>query len=91
MTFVRDDPIINRHDFILFTGIVEDYQVPYYGVVGHDPNFDEMKKVVCIEGRRPEIPNRWLCDEVLTAFGIFIAFKTSLCHKFCWIKINFLN
>lgn len=45
------------------SGLVEDYQVPYYDAVGHDPSFDEMKKVVCVEGRRPEIPDRWLCDE----------------------------
>lgn len=64
MALNRDGRFIIRHDFVSLLGIVEDYQVPYYGAVGHDPNFDEMKKVVCIEGRRPEIPNRWLCDEV---------------------------
>ena len=45
-------------------GIVEDYQVPFWDVVGSDPSFDDMRRVVCIEGRRPEIPNRWNEDEV---------------------------
>ncbi|KAK2150729.1 hypothetical protein LSH36_393g02035 [Paralvinella palmiformis] len=46
-------------------GIVEDYQVPYYDCVGTDPSFEEMRKVVCIDRRRPEIPNRWASDDFL--------------------------
>ena len=46
-------------------GIVEEYQVPYFDCVQGDPSFDEMKKVTCIEKRRPAIPNRWSSDENL--------------------------
>ena len=47
------------------SGIVAEYQVPYYDCVGNDPSFDEMRRVVCVDRRRPEIPNRWNSDEVL--------------------------
>lgn len=40
-------------------GIFEDYQQPYYNMVTPDPHLEEMKKVVCIEKRRPDLPNRW--------------------------------
>jgi len=43
----------------LLLGIVTEYQVPFYDCVGNDPSFDEMLRVVCVERRRPEIPNRW--------------------------------
>lgn len=29
--------------------------MPYYDVVGNDPDFDEMRKVVDIDGIRPEV------------------------------------
>lgn len=45
-------------------GVVEDQQCPYYDCVQPDPSFDEMRKVVCIEKMRPDIPNRWLNDQV---------------------------
>lgn len=37
---------------------VLEYALPYHTVVGSDPSFEEMKKVVC-EGLRPEIPQVW--------------------------------
>jgi hypothetical protein len=51
------------------TGIVAEYQVPFYDAVGNDPSFDEMHRVVCVDRRRPEIPNRWNENEV-TEFAI---------------------
>ncbi len=48
----------------VFAGIVEDYQVPYFDCVDRDPSFEEMKKIVCTDRRRPAIPNRWSSDEV---------------------------
>ena len=45
-------------------GIFEDYQQPYYNMVTPDPHLEEMKKVVCIEKRRPDLPNRWQNLEV---------------------------
>ena len=45
-------------------GIVEDYLPPFGDLVPPDPSFEDMKKVVCSDGQRPIIPNRWSCDEV---------------------------
>nr|XP_027778993.1 TGF-beta receptor type-1-like isoform X2 [Marmota flaviventris] len=40
-------------------GIHEDYQLPYYDLVPSDPSVEEMRKVVCEQKLRPNIPNRW--------------------------------
>lgn len=45
-------------------GIADDYQPPFYDAVNPDPSFDEMRKVVCMDEFRPEIPNRWSADPV---------------------------
>ncbi|XP_055916513.1 TGF-beta receptor type-1 isoform X3 [Eupeodes corollae] len=45
--------------------IYDEYQLPYYDVVQPDPTIDEMKKVVCTDKMRPNIPNRWHASEVL--------------------------
>lgn len=42
----------------------EEYQSPFQNVVPADPSFEEMRKVVCVDGYRPEIPNRWASDLV---------------------------
>lgn len=41
----------------------EDYQLPYYECVPHDPSFEDMYQVVQIKGIRPEIPARWNSTE----------------------------
>ncbi|XP_070068646.1 TGF-beta receptor type-1 isoform X3 [Drosophila takahashii] len=46
-------------------GIYDEYQLPYYDAVQPDPSIEEMKKVVCIEKSRPNIPNRWHASDVL--------------------------
>ncbi|XP_078794493.1 TGF-beta receptor type-1b [Oryzias latipes] len=46
-------------------GIHEDYQLPYYDLVQSDPSVEEMKKVVCEQKLRPNIPNRWQSCEAL--------------------------
>ncbi|XP_073405961.1 TGF-beta receptor type-1-like isoform X1 [Dendrobates tinctorius] len=46
-------------------GIHEDYQLPYYDAVPSDPSVEEMRKVVCEQKRRPNIPNRWQSCEAL--------------------------
>jgi len=48
--------------------MVLEYQVPFYDCVGNDPSFDEMHCVVCVEQRRPEIPNPWKSDKVIVTF-----------------------
>ena len=42
----------------------DEYRVPYYDCVDADPSFDEMRKVVCDDQRRPIIPARFRSDEV---------------------------
>ncbi|XP_048856753.1 TGF-beta receptor type-1-like isoform X2 [Brienomyrus brachyistius] len=46
-------------------GIHEDYQLPYYDLVQSDPSVEEMRKVVCDQKLRPNIPNRWQSCEAL--------------------------
>ncbi|XP_043939750.1 activin receptor type-1-like [Protopterus annectens] len=46
-------------------GTVEEYKPPFYDLVSSDPSFEDMKKVVCTEQRRPHIPNRWTSDATL--------------------------
>ena len=46
------------------TGLCEEYQVPYFDMLPGDPSFDEVKKVVLTEKKRPLVPNRWNRDEV---------------------------
>ena len=43
---------------------VEDYALPYYDMVPPDPGFDDMHKVVCVDQYRPQVPLRWLADQV---------------------------
>ncbi|KAL7052099.1 hypothetical protein ACKWTF_004767 [Chironomus riparius] len=60
----------------LSNGIAEEYKVPYYDVVPSDPSFEEMRKVVCVEGFRPSIPNRWTSDPLLNGMSKLM--------KECW-------
>ncbi|XP_056331374.1 TGF-beta receptor type-1a [Danio aesculapii] len=46
-------------------GIHEDYQLPYYDLVPSDPSVEDMKRVVCDQKLRPNIPNRWQSCEAL--------------------------
>lgn len=45
-------------------GIAEDYKPPFYDVVPSDPSFEDMRKVVCVDQQRPNLPNRWVSDPV---------------------------
>lgn len=45
-------------------GIYEDFQLPYYDQVQSDPSMDDMRKVVCEQKLRPNIPNQWQSCEV---------------------------
>nr|XP_054774125.1 bone morphogenetic protein receptor type-1B-like [Lytechinus pictus] len=46
-------------------GIVEECQLPFYDAVPMDPSVEDMRRVVVIERRRPDIPNRWSGDDIL--------------------------
>lgn len=50
--------------FCLHSGIHEEYQLPYYDLVPSDPSIEEMRKVVCDQRLRPNIPNWWQSYEV---------------------------
>lgn len=62
--------------FLSFTniGIHEDYQLPYYDLVPSDPSVEEMRKVVCEQKLRPNIPNRWQSCEVSIPFRNYAVF-----------------
>ncbi|XP_062507938.1 TGF-beta receptor type-1-like [Corticium candelabrum] len=46
------------------TDVMSDsYHLPYFDVVQSDPSIEEMKKVVCIEARRPSLPDKWYNNE----------------------------
>ncbi|KFR07678.1 Activin receptor type-1C, partial [Opisthocomus hoazin] len=50
-------------------GITEEYQLPYYDVVPSDPSIEDMKRVVCEQKLRPNIPNQWQSCEALRVMG----------------------
>ncbi|XP_023349703.1 activin receptor type-1 isoform X1 [Eurytemora carolleeae] len=55
---------------------VEEYALPYYEMVLPDPGFEDMRKVVCIDGFRPQVPQRWEDDPVLAGLARLM--------KECW-------
>ncbi|KPM10652.1 TGF-beta receptor type-1-like protein [Sarcoptes scabiei] len=60
-------------------GIHDEYQLPYYDVVPFDPTIEEIKKIVCIERKRPQIPNRWQsCEQPLRIMSKIM--------KECWYQ-----
>ena len=54
-------------------GIVEEYKPPFHDVVPSDPSFDDMKKVVCVDQQRPNIPNRWFSDPVSPDVHLYLS------------------
>ncbi|XP_030585933.1 activin receptor type-1B-like [Archocentrus centrarchus] len=50
-------------------GIHQEYQLPYYDLVPSDPSIEEMRKVVCDQKLRPNIPNWWQNYEALRVMG----------------------
>eukprot|EP00095_Tigriopus_kingsejongensis_P003156 maker-scaffold791_size96783-snap-gene-0.30 protein:Tk03156 transcript:maker-scaffold791_size96783-snap-gene-0.30-mRNA-1 annotation:"activin receptor type-1" len=40
------------------------YALPYFQDVNPDPSFEEMRKVVCIDQRRPQVDERWSLDPI---------------------------
>lgn len=67
--------------FSLRSGIVEDYQLPYYEMVPSDPSYEDMLEVVCVKGLRPTVSNRWNSDEVRIN-----TFKAESQETFCTLK-----
>ncbi|XP_016056796.1 PREDICTED: activin receptor type-1B isoform X2 [Miniopterus natalensis] len=50
-------------------GVHEEYQLPYYDLVPSDPSIEEMRKVVCDQKLRPNIPNWWQSYEITQMMG----------------------
>ncbi|XP_069589069.1 activin receptor type-1C isoform X2 [Ranitomeya imitator] len=50
-------------------GVVDEYQLPYYDMVPSDPSLEDMRKVVCDQKLRPNIPNQWQSFEALRVMG----------------------
>ena len=52
--------------YLSIIGVVDEQTIPYQNVVPSDPSFDDMQKVVCDGRIRPQIPTRWVQDDVST-------------------------
>ncbi|KAL7384512.1 hypothetical protein ABVT39_003764 [Epinephelus coioides] len=50
-------------------GLHEDFQLPYYDLVPSDPTIEDMRKVVCEQKLRPNVPNQWQSCEALRVMG----------------------
>ncbi|XP_077301885.1 TGF-beta receptor type-1-like isoform X2 [Arctopsyche grandis] len=59
-------------------GMHDEYQPPYFDMVPPDPAVEDMRRIVCIDQRRPSIPNRWQSDNILQAM--------SKVMKECWYQ-----
>ncbi|GLH01866.1 Putative mitogen-activated protein kinase kinase kinase 7-like [Gryllus bimaculatus] len=60
----------------LSSGIAEEYKPPFYDLVPNDPSFEDMRKVVCVDQQRPNVPNRWASDTTLSGMAKLM--------KECW-------
>lgn len=49
---------------LIFPELQEDFQLPYYDLVPSDPTMEDMRKVVCEQKLRPNVPNQWQSCEV---------------------------
>lgn len=55
-------------------GVAQDYAAPYsdyFPNPTHEPSIDEIRKLICLDQRRPEIHNRWSSDPVSCFFFVF--------------------
>merc|ERR1740123_2240946 len=48
---------------------VEEYALPFFDMVMPDHGFEDMHKVVCIDQYRPQIPQRWKDDKILSGLA----------------------
>ncbi|CAB1353767.1 unnamed protein product [Coregonus sp. 'balchen'] len=63
------DESINMRHFDSFKCIHEEYQLPYFDLVPSDPSIEEMRKLVCDQKLRPNVPNWWQSYETLRVMG----------------------
>ncbi|XP_078537837.1 activin receptor type-1C isoform X3 [Lissotriton helveticus] len=50
-------------------GVIDEHQLPYHDMVPSDPSIEDMRKVVCDQKLRPNIPNQWQSCEALRVMG----------------------
>ncbi|CAL9690322.1 unnamed protein product [Knipowitschia caucasica] len=50
-------------------GFQEDFQLPFHDMVPSDPSVEDMRKVVCEQKFRPNVPNQWQSCEALRVMG----------------------
>ncbi|TNN84517.1 TGF-beta receptor type-1 [Liparis tanakae] len=50
-------------------GLQEDFQLPYFDFVPSDPTIEDMRKVLCEQKLRPNVPNQWQSCETLRVMG----------------------
>lgn len=60
-------------------GIHEEYQLPYYDLVPSDPSIEEMRRVVCDQKLRPNVPNWWQSYEVSSSVNSSFCACVSVC------------
>ena len=48
---------------------VPEYRLPYEDLVSPDPSIEEMRKVVCGDGARPELPSHWEASPSMAQIG----------------------
>lgn len=68
--------IISQIFLFFISGIVEDYQPPYYDVLPSDPPFEYVKKVVKDDGYRPRISKHWHHNKVCKSGNCLISIYT---------------
>ncbi|XP_071484644.1 TGF-beta receptor type-1-like [Diadema antillarum] len=59
-------------------GIYEEFALPYHPWVPMDPRIEDMKRIVCVEKRRPPVPNRWTSHKVMESYAKVM--------KECWYQ-----
>lgn len=59
-------------------GIFDEFTLPYYPWVPMDPPIEDMRRIVCIEKRRPPIPNRWNSHKIMESYAKVM--------KECWYQ-----
>lgn len=50
-------------------GGCEEYQMPYFDQVPPDPTIEEMRKIVCTDMQRPNVPARWQNSSVVNGMA----------------------
>lgn len=69
--------------------MVEPYALPYHDVVPSDPDFEDMRLVVCVKRLRPVIPTRWDNDSVRETY--FVNFQFNYLCRFYELNNVFVS